>query len=276
MPRVDPLLLRRAFVAIALAVLLPLAWLGSLDNLAREHVEAGLKRALVTFATARLANAVISVLQETSVAISPMGVGVTTMPGQALDPLNDVIEQFSTLMLVASVSLGAQLVLINVGGLAAVSSVLTLVMLSWAWFAWRREAVAPRWLARALVIVLFARFAVPVAAVGSEAIFRITMSHQYAEAQGQVQATSDLIARSAPPPESAQARPEGRIERLERWFSERKRDLQVNFAELKDRAENAIRHIVTLMALFVVQTILLPIAFLWLAYRIFGATLRLR
>lgn len=270
----DPVLVRRALLVVALAVLLPLAWLGSLDSLAREHVEAGLKRALITFATARLANAVLSVLQETSVAISPLGIGVTTQPGQALDPLNDLVEQFSTLMLAASVSLGIQLVLISIGGLAGVSALLTLVLLAWTWFAWRRVG-APRWLARALVVVLFVRFAVPIAAVASEAVFRVTMAGQYAEAQGQVQATSDTIARSAPTEPEA-AKPEGRIERLERWFGERKRDLQTNFAELKAKAENLVRHVVTLMALFVVQTILLPLLFLWVSWRLFGAALRLR
>ena len=275
MKRPDPLLVRRAFLVVALAVLLPLAWLGSLDNLARDNVEAGLKRALITFATARLANAVISVLQETSIAVSPMGVGVTTMPGQALDPLNDLIEQFSTLMLAASVSFGIQLAMINVGSLVAVSVLLTGVLLVWAYYAWRPEAVAPRWLIRLLVIVLFVRFSVPIAAVGSEAIFRFAMAGPYAEAQGQVQATSEVIARSTPTDPEA-GKPEGRLERLERWFSERKRDFQVNFADLKAKAENAVRHIVTLMALFIIQTVLLPTGFMWLSYRLFGALFRLR
>jgi hypothetical protein len=38
--------------------------------------------------------------------------------------------------------------------------------------------------------------------------------------------------------------------------------------------ESAIGHIVTLMAIFVVQTAILPLLFLWLSYRLFGATLR--
>ena len=273
MARPDPLLVRRVLLVVALAVLVPLAWLGSLDSLAREHVEAGLKRALITYATARIANAVISVLQETSVAISPMGVGVTTQPGQALDPLNDLIEQFSTLMLAASVSLGVQLVLISVGGLAGVSALVTVVLLAWTWFAWRRDPAAPRWLARLLVIALFVRFAVPLAALGSEAVFRVAMSGQYAEAQGQVQATSDSLARAAPTEPEA-AKPEGRLERLERWFGERKRDLQVNFAELKAKAENIVRHVIILMALFVVQTAVLPTAFMWLSFRLFTALFR--
>lgn len=261
---------RRALLAALAAAALALAWLGALDAMAREQVEAGLKRALITYASARVANAVISVLQETSVAVSPLGVGVTTSPGQALDPLNDLIEQFSTLMLAASVSLGMQLVLISVGSLTAVSALLTAAVLGYAWMLHTGRA-APRWLARALVVLLFVRFAVPLAALASEGVYRIAMAEQYAASQAQVEATARLIARSAPEPEAAP--PEGRMERLERWFSDKKREIGANFAELKAKAENAVRHIVALMALFVVQTILFPLLFLWLAYRLFRGLL---
>ena len=38
--------------------------------------------------------------------------------------------------------------------------------------------------------------------------------------------------------------------------------------------ENGIRDMVTLMAIFIVQTAVLPLLFLWLSYRLFGASLR--
>lgn len=54
--------------------------------------------------------------QGTEVAVEPAGVGVTSAPAQALDPINELIEQFSLLMLGASVSIGLQRALVGVGG----------------------------------------------------------------------------------------------------------------------------------------------------------------
>jgi hypothetical protein len=262
--------LRRLMIAVTIIVLLPLAWLGPLDNAAREYVESGLKRALVTFAAARAANAVISVLQETTVAISPMGIGVTASPGQILDPLNDLVEEFSTLMLAACVSLGVQRVLISVGGFPAVSAALTVALLAWAWFPFR-AAQSPRWLTRLLVMLLFVRFAVPIASLGSEMTFRAVMANQYAEAESQVDLTAQQM-RALGPGTNAAA-PEGLVERWTRWYAEKKGDVKSDLDALGNKAENAIRHIITLMALFVVQTVLLPVLFLWLAYKFFGAML---
>lgn len=53
----------RALIALLLAAALAVTWLRPLDALAERHVEAGLKRALIAFASARTLNAVLSALQ---------------------------------------------------------------------------------------------------------------------------------------------------------------------------------------------------------------------
>jgi len=85
-------------VAVAL-----LAWLPWLDRVAVEHVEDGFRRALIAHATARALNAGISLLQETTVAVSVLGTGVTVALGQVLDPLNDLVEWFASMTLLDGV-----------------------------------------------------------------------------------------------------------------------------------------------------------------------------
>lgn len=265
---IDKRLLRRALLGICAAVILVLAWFGPLDRLAQDYVESGLKRALITFATARTANAIISVVQETTVAIQPLGVGVTLSPAQALDPLNDLIEQFSALMLAASISFAIQRVLISIGGYEWVSVFLTAALLGWAWMGWQGGR-PPRWLTRTLLVLLLVRFAVPLAALGSEASFRLTMASDYAQAQMAVKATSDELARMAPEtPKGA-----GAIDRLKEWWDRQKQDIQAYFGQLKDKAENMVRHVIILMALFIVQTLVLPLFFLWVVQRLFRTAL---
>jgi hypothetical protein len=64
---------RRALVAFTMAAVTACAWLAPLDAPAMRQVDAGLKRALVSFATARLLNAVISVAQGTQASVQPFG-----------------------------------------------------------------------------------------------------------------------------------------------------------------------------------------------------------
>lgn len=260
----------RILVAAIVVFALPLAWLGTLDGSAGRYVESGLQRALVTFATARAANGVISVLQGTAVDIAPMGLGVTATPGEILDPLNDLVEEFSTLLLMACVSFGIQHVLVSLGAMWAVSAALTLFLLAWALLAWR-QAPAPRLIVRIVVILLFVRFAPAAAALGSEGAFRVAMLGMYSQAQSQLELTEQSFAAVKTDVDAQSGAT--LLERMKGWFAKKGADIADVLKTLKDEAEGVVRHIVTLMALFAVQTVLLPLLFLWAMYRLFNAAL---
>ncbi|PHS22802.1 MAG: hypothetical protein COA83_11115 [Methylophaga sp.] len=70
---------------------------------------------LSVYAVARGLNAVVSMAQGTELSIEPLGVGVTLAPGEILDPLNDLIEQVSTVLLIASASVGMQKIVVAMG-----------------------------------------------------------------------------------------------------------------------------------------------------------------
>jgi hypothetical protein len=156
-----PDIVQRMALATILAIMVAGSWSAPLDAAAELQVDAGLKRALLTFASARALNAIISVVQGTEVAIEPAGVGVVLTPGEALDPVNDLVEQFSNLMLMASVSFGVQKVLLGIGAHWLVSLLLSMTALVWALFQIRGKP-SPAWLSSLLVILLMTRFAVPV------------------------------------------------------------------------------------------------------------------
>ena len=84
------------------------------DQRAGADYEKLFQRAFVTFALARTINGVISVVQGTEVALQPAGVGVTLTPGEILDPVNDLVERFSWIMMGGTISLGIQNVLLDV------------------------------------------------------------------------------------------------------------------------------------------------------------------
>ncbi len=248
--------------------LLVLAWLGPLDRLAEDQAQAGLKRALATFATARALNGIISVAQGTEVAVEPGGIGVTFAPGQVLDPINDLLEQFSTLMLTASVSFAAQSAMVAMGSHWIMSLLLTLAMVIWLLWSHIRHESAPLAMGRVLMLLLLVRFAVPVAALGSDAAFRWFLSDRYEESQAALALDSAKVGELAAPVQTST--PDASIgDRLQRWWTDTGQSLDVGrrLEALKESATRVTEHIVELIVVFLLQTLIIPTALLWLIWR---------
>ena len=256
MPRI-----RRYALALFMLAAVACAWLAPLDAPAAGQVDAGLKRALISFASARALNAVISVAQGTELSVQPLGVGVTLTPGQLLDPVNDLIEKFSTLMLAASVAFGVQKALIAMGAWGAVSLVLSAVALGWAWLYLRQRAI-PVWLSRALVIMLMLRFAIPVVTLGSDLLWQKFLAPDYQASQQGIDSSSTQAAKLAPPPV---AQSQGMLDRMKGWLAENA-DVRARFEELKQAAEQATEHIIRLIVVFLLQTLVIPLLLLWALY----------
>ncbi|MES2686259.1 MAG: hypothetical protein V4706_05510 [Pseudomonadota bacterium] len=253
---------RRFVLALFMVAAVACSWLAPLDAPAMQQVDAGLKRALVSFATARALNAVISVAQGTALSVQPLGVGVTLTPGQLLDPVNDLIEKFSTLMLAASVAFGVQKALIAMGGYWVISLALTAAALGWAWLHFRRQA-PPVWLSRALVILLMLRFAIPVVTLGTDLLWQKFLAPDYTASQLQID-TSQAQAARLGPPVAAPDNP-GVLDRMKGWLSDTA-DVKARFEALKLAAEQATDHIIRLIVIFLLQTLVIPLLLLWALY----------
>lgn len=246
-------------IVLALSVV-ALAWLSPLDDYAESQAQSGLKRALATFAVARALNGVISVAQGTEVAVEPAGVGVTFTPGQILDPINDLVEQFSTLMLTASVSFGVQSALLAIGGHWLISLLVTLALLLWLW---RRNPIAGRSLMdRALLLLVLVRFAIPIAALGSDAAFNLFLADRYQQSQAALSLSGDEIGRLAEPEVDPD---ESMAGSLRRWWNETGESLDVSrrLERLKESAAQVTEHIVELIVVFLLQTLIIPLLLLW-------------
>ena len=87
---------------VLLAIMLVLSSLDIFQVLGEQHLEHAGDRAFTAFAIARTINGVISVLQEVEFGVSAVVVQTGFQPGQILDPLNDLIERFSSAALIAA------------------------------------------------------------------------------------------------------------------------------------------------------------------------------
>ena len=111
-------------MAVAVAVMIAVSFFKPIDNSSQTQLDSALTRAMIGFGLARTLNGVISVAQGTEFAVQPAGVGVNFSPGEILDPINDLVERFSWVMLLATSSLGVQKILLEVSSWAGISVLL--------------------------------------------------------------------------------------------------------------------------------------------------------
>ncbi len=278
--------IRKSAIVISLIIIIMSSWFAFLDRPAEQFVNAGLKRAFASYATARLLNAVISVAQGTEVALEPMGVGVNFAPGQLLDPINDLVEQFSDLMLVATVAFGIQKILINIGAYWLVNLLLTLSVLTWAFLYFRLQPI-PIWLSKCLVVLLMIRFAVPIVVMGTDLIFNKFMADKYIASQQVLasapkQITDFKTEVHNPHPISKK---DGIFNGLGKDISDtlielksaldiknQLRNLKEEAKRLQEKAEQWVEHIIDIIVIFLLQTLVLPLLIVWIFYVVLRST----
>lgn len=84
-----------------------------IDDHAREYFKSSITKTAITYASIRGLNAIVSIVKESELELSPAGVGVNIAFGQFLDPIDDMTEQFSTFLLVGIVALGIERLLLE-------------------------------------------------------------------------------------------------------------------------------------------------------------------
>ena len=284
---------------------------GIADDASQAYAEQALKRALTTYAVARTLNGVISVAQGTEVALEPGGVGVMLTPGQILDPVNDLVERFSSVMLVAASSLGLQLIIAEILSWWVVTALLVAALLLWLGMLFSPVLRNNKYLKSAPRIVLFLvliRFAIPVVIISSNLLFETFLLTRHDTATAELTSSSmdiemlssefggatesdDLLLS-----EDGEVKDQGaseipvweRIwhagdsaistvtgtaaewaEGVKDWVSSM--SIPATFAQLEKSASQATSHIVDLIVIFLLQTIIAPLAFLWLFVEVLKA-----
>lgn len=267
---------RRWLVTVALVLLAVLSALPVLDQQAARNYETLFQRAIVTFALARTLNGVISAVQGTEVALQPAGVGLTLTPGEILDPVNDLVERFSWIMLGATVSLGVQNVLLDISAWWVIQGLVVVLALWLLALRWRRSPGAirgpagERLLWRVLLIAVFLRFAVPLTLVANEAIYALFLEARYEQSTEVIQtAGEDIEALGKAPAEEVEALEQGVLDSMlaplrDAWNQAAAgASLAERVAAIQARASALIEHVIQLSVVFVLQTGILPLAFLW-------------
>ncbi len=274
----------RLVLSLLALILLAVAHLGLVDDVGRGYTEEGFKRTLITFGIVRGLNGVISVAQGTEVAVEPVGIGMTFTPGEILDPVNDLIERFSWVVLASGTSLGIQRVLLDVtawlGFTALVAASITAALV----FAWWRGPVSAtlrRGAYRLALVFLILRFAVPMIAILNEALYTQFLEPRYLESQQRLEQTARTIGSLN---QEARRRMPNMDEDSDSILAGVKRaynsvtgalDVEQSMQAFARAAADVSEYALDLIVVFVMQTILFPLLFLWAVVQLIRRAVRL-
>lgn len=201
-------------------------------------------RAIYSFALAKGLNAIISVLQSSEVNLS-FFVGATIGIGQVLDPINDLVERFSMIMLISSVSLGVQHLLLLMGKSMFVKVLLLLsavIVIIGIWVKKFNISVIFNFVFKLLLLLIVLRFGAVVFIHANEILYNKVYATEYKE-------SSDFIDRYK--------------SNLEVLQKDQKR-LASSLPQLESRSETFSKKVIKLITIFVVTTILFPLFFIWI------------
>ncbi|TLS77091.1 hypothetical protein FE236_04680 [Mariprofundus erugo] len=239
------------------------------DRMANSYFSTAMQSATIAYATTRGLNAVVSVAKESRLELAPAGVGVSIAAGQLLDPIDDMTERLSSLLVAAIASLGIQKIGFAIASAIALKGIaaVLLIMIPLLWI-----KAPPSLMATAIkicLVLLLLRFMLPVTALISAAIYTGWLQPIMDDAVaklGIVSASYHEI--SQLPPQQQQ----GFFSSMTSSAADSIDRIRQLFADLVAQAEGIITALLQLMtawlAMFVIQVLLLPLAMLWLMAKV--------
>lgn len=260
-----------SFVAIVLMILLQR---GQLDQVGEQYTEQGLKRALITYGIARGLNGVISVAQGTEVAVEPVGVGLTFTPGQILDPVNDLVERFSWIVMASGASLGIQRILIQMTAwpwFSALVSVTLIIALALLWRESQASATTRHVIYRLALVLLVVRVAVPAIAIVNEGIYTAFLKPHYEASKMALQQTAnDIQQLNQPTQPPVESEDQSVIDTLKSIYQSASDSVDVKdqLDALSQAAAELSEYVLDMIVVFLLLTVIFPLLFLWLAIKL--------
>ncbi len=272
--------LTKILISLLMLLILGLSFTSIPDDSAQKYCSQALNRALISFALARTLNGAISVAQETEIALQPAGVGVTFAPGQLLDPINDMVERFSWVMLLSSTSLGIQNVLLEMSewvGFKYLLASIACVLLVTLWRSHSLHAVGQHWIFRMLIVSLVLRFSMPIMIIMNESIYQLFLHAKFVQSTQQVETTRKVIDQYNASSVDEQHEERGLFDSIQKLVGSGTSLFQIKsqLEVLERKIAQITLYLLDLMVVFLMQTVIMPLFFMWLLLRLSRAFYRI-
>jgi hypothetical protein len=231
----------------------------------------------VAYATCRLINASISIVKDSSLQLEPAGVGVSLAVGQALDPIDDMTERLSDVLVTAIISLGVEKLAYEIGVSVAapILSIFLLVLSLLIWFKNERIISFQKTIMRFLLIILILRFCLPISSVANEFVNRYFFADQISDANKELTFYSTEIERlidfSLPDIDGVLGTVQNSASFLKAKSIEFKNALSATVSNMGDIIQNLLKLTFLYIGIFLIQVIILPLLVFWFLIKTVGS-----
>jgi hypothetical protein len=249
----------RVLIAVFIVLTMGLSSTRVLDDYVDDYTDEALKNAALTYATARGINALVSMMQSSEI---EAGVGVVSgaiTVGELLDPLNDMIERFSTIMTWVLASLAAQKVLLLIAShklflyLVAALGILALLAL------FNGTPRTRNLVFRLFLVAVFVRFSLGLAVALNSGADLLFLDQQLQENDAEIARFQDKVI--GIDGDQALDSSSVRNSALRFWQG-------LSLDELERRISEGIESFINLVAIYLLKTILFPLGFFYLAFHL--------
>ncbi len=254
----------KLFIVAFSIIIVILAFTYIIDIKGKGLVDDSFSQALLVFGSAKALNAVISLAQGTELDLPFLTIAI----GEVLDPINDLIEQFSLVMLASLTSLGIQKILMNFvtsGFYNIVLACSVFIVNIWLFFRFTKDEKSRILFFKLTVILIFLRFAVPSMSFVNDLAYNSIVKPEYniEKLNENIIGVKDDVTKVMN--ETIKEKEDKSIlvkftEKLDSSYYTKKVE------EYKNAVDNSSDYIISLIIAFVFQTIFLPLVFLFVLY----------
>lgn len=260
--------LAKAFPVALAAILLFFASgvkLPVLDSTADHYFQEAILKASATYATCRVINASVSIVKDSSLNLEPAGVGVTLALGQFLDPIDDMTERASDILVTAITSLGVQKLAYEIGVFVAPSILAVLLLFFAVLFGFGSEKWSrlQQTVLRLIFLIVIARLALPIAALANNYLQQHFFEERIASVNNELQVDGAEIDKL----KDFSAQDTGFVGSIKNSASYIA-GFKDSFGEIVKKGGSIVDNLLKIAFLYVgfflIQVIILPLAVFWL------------
>lgn len=245
-----------------------------LDLTADSYFKDSITKAGVSYGVCRVINATVSIIQQSSVQLEPAGIGLSLAVGQIVDPINDMVERLSNVLVMSITSLGVQELAyeISITIVPQILAVLLLLLSILVWFKNAKVLKLQRILMSALVIASIARFCLPISSIANEFLQEHFFEEKIIEANETLTASTADIDKLEDVTVPKLDGFLGTIGNSASYIKEKSVDFKDTIQIIMENkgviVENLLRLTFLYLGIFVIQVLVLPLLIFWFLMRI--------
>lgn len=244
------------------------------DSNTDKYFRDAITKAGLAYATCRAINASVSIVKESTLQLEPAGIGVSLAIGQVLDPIDDMTERLSDVLVTAITALGIQKLAFEISLTLAppIFAFFLLIVSLLVWFDNERIALLQKNLLRILVLIAVARFCLPFSSLANDFVYHHFFADQIAQANEELALGStefeELKEFSLPEMDGFWGTVENSTALLKQKSIQLKDALLSTVHNMGDMIENLLKLTFLYVGIFIIQVILLPILSFWFLVKI--------